>query len=216
MKSCTRRILILLSALFLLICILYGLYYAKVKKELSFSPVMLPLSAGGTSFTLSLELPQGWSAEEIDPRVPTSGVFAVESVLTYTRGYRFFCGGAYVGSLMCKQYEAEPDSPNWAIYAQLVYGTQYSWDTALFYKIISDNSAWCAATTEVSYSAAAARADGLGDQEIENYGVLAYSKAAPVYIAFEIDSSQLSERQLAAIAKSVSFLEVTQNWRPSV
>lgn len=210
MKPLTKRILIGLSACILLVAILGGLYYAKLKKELSFSPITLPLSAGGTSFDLLLELPKGWSAQEIDPQVPASSVFAVESVLTYARGYRFFCGETYVGSLMCDQYEAEPDSPNWAIYAQLVYGAQYFWDTELSYKTVFDGPQACVATTEVLYSAAAASANGLGKQEITNRGILAYSKTAPVYIAFEIDGSQLSERQLAAVAKSVSLFEVTK------
>lgn len=209
MKPLKKRIFILSSVLILLICILCGLYYAKVKSKLSFSPVTLPFSAGETSFELSLQLPKGWSAEEIDPRMPATGIFAVESVLTRAHGYRFFCGGAYVGSLLCDRYEAQPGEPNWAIYAQLVYGNQYSWDTILSYKTISENAELSIATTEVSYSSSAARANGLGDQEIENLGLLAYSKLAPVYIAFEIDRSRLSARQLTAIAKSVSFSNVT-------
>lgn len=205
MKRITKRIGAILCACVILAGLGCVLYYLKNQKGSRFLTLTLPFSAGKTQFSLSINLPEAWAAQKADPHAPTEGFFAVEAVLIGTGRYRVYCGETYVGSLLCAAYEAPQDSPNWAIYGQLVYGNQYSWDTQLFYKTVSDRPALNVATTQVSYSASAALANGLGERAIENYGILAYSKTAPVYIAFEIDPSQISEAQLARIAKSVSF-----------
>lgn len=108
MKPLTKRILVGLSACILLVAILGGLYYAKVKKGLSFSPITLPLSAGGTSFDLSLELPRDWSAQEIAPQIPASSVFAVEAFRSI--GYRFITGNVQSPSVSIK-LRADNSSP---------------------------------------------------------------------------------------------------------
>jgi hypothetical protein len=90
------------------------------------------------------------------------------------------------------------------VYNQIALGNDYSFEIRENYQIIADNDKQQTATTTVYNSLELPQGTELPEDN-RNYGIVAYSKTQPVYVAIELERGSFTQEQVGQIAKSLSF-----------
>ena len=156
-----------------------------------------------TPFSIRFELPAGWSIGEYDPQAETylySGVWSRIGI--YDKNDQ--C----VGAIGYNTFEAdeETDGEPMAVYNQIALGNDYQFNVKNTYTVVSDSGTGETATVDVYYSPVFDENSGT---EKTNHGILSYDSEKLVYVAFELDSTSVSDEVIASIAGSVEFYKNT-------
>ncbi len=150
-------------------------------------------------FTVSFLLPDGWHTEEKssdDISKAYASVFSPHYIFDENDN----CVGLVGYNIIPQELSGEELIPN-AIYNQIALGNDYCFDIREKYDVVSSSETCEKALTEVYYSDVITEGNG----EKYNKGILAYDSLLGVYIAFDIDSTALTDGQCADIAESIKL-----------
>ena len=120
-----------------------------------------------------------------------------------------------MGAVGYNLYEEIPGAENvpQAIYNQEALGNNYQFsaqpkaDGRGEYEPVQQWQQGETAVTKVYTAPQLAQELGLGNNSMENLGILSYDRQLGVYIAMELDSGKISQQQLVEMASSVQLLE---------
>lgn len=154
-------------------------------------------------FTLTVQLPTGWTFGEKQEQFPLIGLWSAVGIYDENDQYV----GA-VGYNTYEEYEGAEDVPQ-AIYGQIALGNDYQFNAqpteregGAYTPVVTTDSG-VTATTLVYYAAALSKEYGGAEEERYNKGILSYNKDLLTYVAFEFDDESLSEEEELAIAQSI-------------
>lgn len=161
-------------------------------------------------FQLRIRLPEGFTIApkgEGDLAYPLMGAWTPLGIYDET--------GAYVGAVGYNLCEETPGAENLpqAIYNQVALGNNYQFsaqpkaDGRGEYEPVRQWQQGETAVTKVYTAPQLAQELGLGNNSMENLGILSYDRQLGVYIAIELDSGKISQQQLVEMASSVQLLE---------
>lgn len=154
-------------------------------------------------FEITFSLPDGW---RVGKTGDTDSGFLMIGAFSRTPIYDG--DGKTVGAVGFNRYElyeGAEDEPM-AIYNQVALGNDWQFAVRNTYTVVEKNDDVETAVVDVLYSPilfdenAPEHRDGK-----TNRGILSYHRGKTVYVAFEFDSTCISEEQLSAVAKSVRF-----------
>ena len=161
-------------------------------------------------FTLSVELPEGWTIHQKGEGDTAYGIAGAWSGMGIYDADQQYVGAVAYNTY--EEYEGAEDTPQ-AIYNQIALANHYSFNAQPAdttpggaYVPVKETSSGVTATTEVYLSAIFNQQAGYGDTETYNKGILSYNKERLVYVAFEFASDALTDEQLTQIAQSVEIL----------
>jgi len=152
-------------------------------------------------FTVSMELPNGWTLSERENPEAFNGNFALLGVWSIVDIYNANneCIGA-MGYNIYEIYEGAEDVPQ-AIYNQIALGNNYQFDEREKYTIVRETDYGTTATANVYYSA-----NINNGEEMNNKGIVSYNRDFLTYIAIEFAHDMITEEQLKNIAYSINFI----------
>lgn len=204
----TRKpaVLVASAILFLLLCAFTVVLYYNLNVSFPFS------DKGKTEFnteiyeidpfTVSMELPNGWTLGERESSEAFNGNLALLGVWSTVDIYNENnkCVGA-MGYNIYELYEGAEDDPR-AIYNQIALGNNYHFDVRDSYTVVKEFEYGTTAITDVYYSA-----NINNGVEMNNRGIVTYNKNLLTYIAIEFASDKITAEQVENIASSLKFIE---------
>lgn len=157
-----------------------------------------------TPFNIQFALPDGWSVGEFDSQAETylySGVWSRVGIYDEEENY--------VGAVGYNTFELDEETEGelMAIYNQIALGNDYQFDVKNSYTVVKKSDAGETATVDVYYSPVLSTASDSDSTSKINYGVLSYNSNKSVYVAFEFDSSSVTDEVITYIANSVEFID---------
>ena len=153
------------------------------------------------SFNIEVFLPNGWHLDEFDSQSNTylyNGVLSRIGIFDDNNN----CVGAVGYNIFEPDEEAEDEKMS--IYNQIALGNDYQFNVKHSYNVVKEFDAGEVATVDVYYSPVMLDNQ---DTAITNYGILAYNNDKSVYVAFEFDSSIITDEIIANISNSVEFVD---------
>lgn len=150
-------------------------------------------------FTVSFRLPDGWHIEEKGSD-DNSKVYASVFSPHYIFDGSDNCVGLVGYNIIPQELSGEELIPN-AIYNQIALGNDYCFDIREKYDVVSSSETGETALTEVYYSDVITEGNG----EKYNKGILAYDSLLGAYIAFDIDSTAVTNGECTDIAESIKL-----------
>ena len=150
-------------------------------------------------FSVSFELPDGWSVGEYDPQAETylySGVWSRAGI--YNADEQCIGAIGYNTFVWDETAEEEP----MATYNQVALGNDYQFNVKNTYTVVADSSTGETALVDVYHSPVL---DEASAEEKINLGILSYNREKEVYIALELDSASVSKDEATSIATSIVF-----------
>lgn len=149
-------------------------------------------------FTASFRLPDGWHIEEKgsdDNSKAYTSVFSPHYIFDGSDN----CIGLVGYNIIPQELSGEELIPN-AIYNQIALGNDYRFDIREKYDVVSSSETGETALTEVYYSDVITEGG-----EKYNRGILAYDSLIGAYIAFDIDSTAVTNGECTDIAESIKL-----------
>lgn len=150
-------------------------------------------------FTVSFLLPDRWHTEEKsndDISKAYASVFSPYYIFDENEN----CVGLVGYNIIPQELSGEELVPN-AIYNQIALGNDYCFDIREKYDVVSSSETGETALTEVYYSDVITE----GNSEKYNKGILAYDSLLGAYIAFDIDSTAVTNGECTNIAESIKL-----------
>lgn len=165
-------------------------------------PAQKVASGAGEAFSVSFDLPEGWTVEAREPDAG-QGVHEPLALASVTSIYDLYdaqggLAGA-VGYSPYEPYEGERDAPA-VVYAAIRMGSVYRFDTDESYEVVKETDVGANAVMDVVL-----QEGGAGGSTTLNRGVLAYDRDRAVFVAFELDAGRVTAQQQREIAASVAF-----------
>lgn len=150
-------------------------------------------------FSICFELPNGWTTGDYDPQAETylyNGVWSRVGIYDEN--------GQCLGAIGYNTFGPDEgaDGEPMAIYNQIALGNDYQFNVKNTYTVVANSSTGETATVDVYYSPVF---DGASGVEKTNRGILAYDSEKLVYVAFEFDSTSVSDEVVTDIADSIEF-----------
>ena len=153
-------------------------------------------------FTLSLELPEGWSVQVPDGSEYSEYVISSENSVVYLCNEDHVRVGTVDYDTFELSYEgadADNEIPYRAVYSDLMLSNHRTWDCD--YTVVKNEGSVNAATCKILSSA---MASGTGEEETTP-AALAYNSELFVYVKLSFDDGTVTEAQLEAIARSIDI-----------
>ncbi|MGI5899085.1 MAG: hypothetical protein ACOX8S_04075 [Christensenellales bacterium] len=153
-------------------------------------------------FTVSMELPNGWTLGERENPEAFNGNLALLGVWSIVDIYNENneCAGA-MGYNIYELYEGAEDDPR-AIYNQIALGNNYHFNVRDSYTVVRESDYGTTAIMDVYYSA-----NINNGEEMNNRGIVTYNKDLLTYIAIEFASDMITDDQVENIARSLEFIQ---------
>lgn len=157
-------------------------------------------------FTVTLILPDGWSATERDVSADSTGkplslasVFSIYDI--------FNADGTLVGAIgynLYEPYESDADSVA-VVYSQVRMGSGYRFDTDESYTVVREFDTGKTATVNVLSQLAEDGQSAASAPESVNRGILSYDHDKLVFVALEFDAETTTAEQVQSIAESLQI-----------
>ena len=145
-------------------------------------------------FSLSLNLPDGWSAKKREAEGEEFVMLSVFSKYDILNKDKELVGVA--GFNVYEPYEGAEEEPA-AIYNQIALGNDYQFDVRDSYNVVNETETGKTAVTDVYYAASVNNG-----KEKHNKGIVSYNKDLKVYVALEFEDGKITDKELQEIAKS--------------